>query len=808
MKLLYAVASLCGAFLLLLILLPFVAFLLVLNWLAVLRRRTPDLSLLAPVRPLASIVVPTWNGRELLERCLPALLAAVESTGGAHEIIVVDNGSEDGSTELVERDFPRVNLLRLEGNLGFGGGCNAGIEAARNDVVVLLNNDMVVEADFLAPLLRPFVDPRTFAVTAQIDLWQPGEVREETGLTRGEVTWGQLWVAHDAPPPDTRAPRPVFYAGGGSSAFDRRKLRALGGFDDLFHPFYGEDTDLSFRAWKRGWQVLYQPQSRVHHKHRGTIGARFSEEFIRRVVQRNHLLFVWKNVSSWQLLLPMVVGLPLRCARDVMSGRWSWWALADAAARVPALVARVWRERPLETVGDRAALCQSSDALAWLDRFTLSRSVQRQAPLNILFLCPYFPYPPAHGGAVRMYNVIRRLGARHRIHLLSFIDREEERAGVPEMERYCSSVRTFLRRPRLSDHNPFGPDPLCLTEFESAAMRRAIRETLVEQSIDVIQVDYTQMAHYLYASPHWLTVLTEHDLSFLSAWRLFRNQPWSLAKGRDFVGYLKMLDYELDVCRRYDLVLTVTPREADELKSYAPGVRVSAAAPTGVDARYLAATADPTLPELPTSLLFVGYFPHRPNVDAILYFARDVYPLIKAEAPEARLTIVGKEPPAEVAALSEDSSITVSGFVEDIRACYQRHTVFVAPIRYGAGVRVKIIEAMAAGAPVVATSLGVEGIVCQPGDDLLVADSPADFARSVVRLLRDAKLRCRIATNGRRVALEHYDFDAIVRNLEQLYFDELERKRGVMANSTGEPETAHGSSERSLSADMLARGGR
>src|SRR5262249_16619538 len=134
----------------------------------------------------ASVVIPNWNGRDLLEEYLPSVIEALAGSSGT-EIIVVDNGSTDGSAKFVRQQFPSVRVLALGGNLGFGGGSNAGFRAAKNDVVVLLNSDMRVQPDFLAPLLEPFADEKVFAVSCQIFFTDPLKRREETGLT--QVWW-------------------------------------------------------------------------------------------------------------------------------------------------------------------------------------------------------------------------------------------------------------------------------------------------------------------------------------------------------------------------------------------------------------------------------------------------------------------------------------------------------------------------------------------------------------------------------------------------------------------------------------------
>jgi GT2 family glycosyltransferase len=198
------------------------------------RGRAPQNSM--PNTRSASVVIPNWNGRDLLEKYLPSVVEAMAGQAD-NEVIVVDNGSEDGSAEFVREHFPTVRLLALKENLGFGGGSNAGFAAAKNDIVVLLNSDMRVERDFLQPLLDGFQDAETFAVACQIFFSDPNKKREETGLTEGWWQQGGLRVGHRVEE-ELAGLFPTFYPGGGSSAYDRRKFLEIGGFDALYHPFY------------------------------------------------------------------------------------------------------------------------------------------------------------------------------------------------------------------------------------------------------------------------------------------------------------------------------------------------------------------------------------------------------------------------------------------------------------------------------------------------------------------------------------------------------------------------------------------
>src|SRR5579871_3538237 len=312
----------------------------------------------------ASVVIPNWNGKDLLEKYLPSVIRALDGNP-RNEIIVVDNGSSDGSAEFVAKAFPSVRLLALPTNLGFGGGSNAGFRAATNDIVVLLNSDMRVEPDFLAPLLAGFSDERVFAVSCQIFFSDPEKLREETGLTQGWWENGGLRVRHR----DDKAIQdlyPCFYGGGGSCAFDRRKFLELGGFDELLRPFYLEDTDLGYLAWKRGWKVLYQPRSVVHHEHRGTIGKHFSPVYIQSVLQKNFLLFCWKNIHEWNRLGSHFVFALAGAVATAWSGysptRTSARGILKAFLQLPQSVSSRWKARGLALVDDSEAFQRSQPA--------------------------------------------------------------------------------------------------------------------------------------------------------------------------------------------------------------------------------------------------------------------------------------------------------------------------------------------------------------------------------------------------------------------------------------------------------------
>jgi GT2 family glycosyltransferase len=320
-------------------------------------RRRPDDE--APRSRNASIVVLNWNGRHFLEALLPSLRVAVERCPGDHEVIVVDNGSEDGSADWLVQQHPWARLVRLPENRFFIRGNAAGAAAATRDVLVFLNNDMRVEPDFLVELLRPFGQHDAagdlFAVSARIEM--QGE-RTETGFTRCFVKYGELRLVQ--PPGEPGDPAPVLWAGGGSSAFDRSKHDEIGGFEALYEPCYVEDVSMSWQAWRRGWRCVYAHGSVVHHAHRGTTSRVFGRERLEQLDWRNRELFFVRSitdpllVATHALFLPWntikrarLLGLPV--AHGVL-------ALLAAAPRLPAAVWRRECSRVHYRLSDRAVL--------------------------------------------------------------------------------------------------------------------------------------------------------------------------------------------------------------------------------------------------------------------------------------------------------------------------------------------------------------------------------------------------------------------------------------------------------------------
>ena len=252
------------------------------------------------------IVIPNFNGRDLLDRCLFLL--------DAEHVIVVDDASTDGSLEMLREKHPKVKVIARKENGGFSAAANDGIRAAQSDLVLLLNNDVEVAPGFLEPIVPMFADESVFAVCPRTILPTRGNLDE--GAKTGFWHHGLLYTDQRQGVKETI---PILYPNGCAAVCRRSMLESLGGFDEAYSPFYWEDVDLGYRAWKRGWKSLYQPLSTVHHQHSASI-SRIDAKRTETIKARNSLLFIWRNIEDEGLMRSHVRWLPLVLAKRAVSG--------------------------------------------------------------------------------------------------------------------------------------------------------------------------------------------------------------------------------------------------------------------------------------------------------------------------------------------------------------------------------------------------------------------------------------------------------------------------------------------------------
>ncbi|MBE7414104.1 MAG: glycosyltransferase [Deltaproteobacteria bacterium] len=405
--------------------------------------------------------------------------------------------------------------------------------------------------------------------------------------------------------------------------------------------------------------------------------------------------------------------------------------------------------------------------------------------MNVLFLSQIVPYPP-HGGVLqRGYNLLRMSARRNKIHLLAFVHPdvlgtepllEESRR---ELGKFCSSVEFFTLWPKKSKFHKFAGFalsccstlPFSVLAHSSRPFRARFEELASSDDIDLIHFDTIALAEVDCPGIRKPKVLTHHNIeSVLMARRA------AVEKNPVLRAYLRrqarrLEAYEKEKSPLFACNILVSGEDESKLRAAVPGI-TTAIVPNGVDTDYFR----PVLTDERPAVVYAGGMNMFANKDAVLFFLKEIWPLIKRSRPESEFYAIGQCPPAELLEYAKgDSSVTAPGYVDDVRPFISRAAVYVIPLRIGGGTRLKLLDAMAMGKAIVSTSIGCEGIEAADGKELLVADSPADFAARVLDLLKDEPKRRALGSAARRAAEAKYSWESIGLRLQEAYEDAQRR---------------------------------
>jgi glycosyltransferase involved in cell wall biosynthesis len=392
--------------------------------------------------------------------------------------------------------------------------------------------------------------------------------------------------------------------------------------------------------------------------------------------------------------------------------------------------------------------------------------------MKIMLLTQVLPYPPDSGPKVKTYNVIKYLARHYHVTLVSFV-RGDQSEHARHLEQYCQAVYTMpMTRGAVRDAWYMGlsfltGQPFMMIRDNRKAMHRLVSRLVAEHHFDVAHADQLNMAQYARYVQGAFKVLDAHNALWLLYKRLWETMPpgprkWLL--GRDW----RMLkSYEGRLVREFDAVLAVSQEDKTTLQEAAKQPIDITVIPIAID------TDEVTVVERdaePRHILHIGTMYWPPNIDAVEWFIEEIYPLIRQQRPNVEFDVVGSRPPAKLLALNDaDLGINITGYVEDPTPYQQRAAVMVVPLRAGGGMRVKILNALAEGIPIVSTTLGCEGISVTDGKDILVADKPGDFAAAVLRVLNNHRLAQQLSRNGRRLAETKYDYRHACVSLDSVY---------------------------------------
>lgn len=723
-----------------------------------------------PGTPLVSVIIPTFNRAGLLGRSLDSLTRQTIPKEN-FEVVVVDDGSSDETGESARsyRDRLRLKVFRIE-NSGISAAKNLGIFAADAPILLFFDDDDAADPDMLREHLATHAEhPAENVAVLGYTTWSPDLA--VTPVMHYVTDVGQFLFSYGNLSHGQSLDFTCFW--GGRSSCKRSFLVRHGIFNQDFR-FGSEDIELGYRLSKFGLRVIYNRKavSRM-------IRPLTYDEFCRRCEKqgKSQVLFARLHPDP---------AIRRYCMTDEAETKWPRVSavLGSKVARARELEARLALapegERGGETVAELFDLC------GWtFNAFKIKGIVEERMrtsdPLSppgpgrahILFVLRTPPQYDRASGALRHHNLLRIL--KEKGHRVTF-------AAVHS--RTCDGVdlAPYMERLRSMGIDAIGLDTLIERKQDGVPYDTglAFRSLLHRFRFDVALLPFYGVArnfvpHLRAVSPWTRIVVDSVDLHFLREGRQLREEGGPASA---WIGWSENRMAELNLYRSADAVLTVTDQDrlalAERMK--APPVL------TVPDPH----RAEPSVPgyDERSDIVFVAGFRHAPNADAVLYFHREIWPDVARRLPETRWFIVGDGPPPHVQALASDR-IVVTGYVPELAPYLRRARVNIAPLRFGAGMKGKIAVGLAQGLPCVTTAVGAEGLGVVHGKDILIADTPSEFADAIERLMKDRDAWNSLSAAGRALIDRRYGDDRVYRMLsEALDPDGTQEKEGDAPSDT------------------------
>jgi glycosyltransferase involved in cell wall biosynthesis len=397
--------------------------------------------------------------------------------------------------------------------------------------------------------------------------------------------------------------------------------------------------------------------------------------------------------------------------------------------------------------------------------------------MRILFLSRWFPHPPDNGSRIRVLNLIKQLSKHHEITLLSFAQGAVSKERLAKAESYCRSVHTV-------PYNEFNPNrlkallgffsnrPRFMVDTYDPEMQALVKEVSTSNSFDVVVASQIGSAPYALLLKHLPHVFEEVELAVIH--EQFARQRSLVPMARYGLTWWKLSRFMAKLLRQFEGFTVVSEQERNLVMGIVPDYDALAVVPNGVDLE--ASSGDFGMPK-PDTLIYPGALTYSANFDAVELFLRDIFPLVKAQRPNVSFHITGRYDGVPIERLPLGNGTELTGYLDDIRPAVAQSWGCVVPLQVGGGTRLKILEAMALGTPVISTSKGAEGLKTTHEENILIADAPEDFAQAVLRLLKDENLRARLSANGRRLVEEQYSWETSARQLERLLYQVAQQEQ-------------------------------
>ena len=395
--------------------------------------------------------------------------------------------------------------------------------------------------------------------------------------------------------------------------------------------------------------------------------------------------------------------------------------------------------------------------------------------MKLLWITNWLPFPPTSGNPLRVYNLLKRIAQDHQVNLLTFIRDTDSQESLEALSSYCQNIYPIpiggdLIKDPLFPDSIFGKLAFLIFPWRAYLSRRMIQklqEITSVGSVDILQIEDSFMGGYIhYISPlkKIKRALTFHDIDHLKYERLSKIVDNPKNKIKYWLRSLAMRQWEPRLASQFDVNFFTSALDEKIMLNKNPHINTMVL-PNGVDTKEIQPLPMDTSEN---SILFVGNLSYLPNEDGVLYFYQDIFPIIVKHIPNLHVYIVGLNPSEKIKKL-ESKHIHVTGSVPDLLPYYKRCTACIIPLRAGGGTRLKILEAMAYGRPIVSTSLGCEGLAVEDGKHLLIADNPQAFAEKTINLLSSIELQQTLIQHARELVEQVYDWDIIAQRVLRAY---------------------------------------
>jgi sugar transferase (PEP-CTERM/EpsH1 system associated) len=394
--------------------------------------------------------------------------------------------------------------------------------------------------------------------------------------------------------------------------------------------------------------------------------------------------------------------------------------------------------------------------------------------MRVLQFAPRTCWPLDTGAKLRNYHLARVLTRSARVSLLAFTDHDQSSDSLAEVyDQVITVVRESAYTPAKVARGLLGKTPLPVLNYTTDAMKRALETLVSENDFDIVQVESIHLMSYLpilrHARRRSIVVCDWHNIESELMQRYSEREPGVLRRAYAGKTARLMSEFEKRALREFDAHVTVSHRDAERLRHLNPDARIFVIE-NGVDTNFYSALESGARDEsLPRRIVFVGSMDYHANIDGAVNFARQVWPRVREQQPELTFTIVGKDPADEVRELAQLPGIEVTGTVDDVRPFYREAIAAVVPLNVGGGSRLKILEAMAAGIPVVSTSLGAEGLEVRHDENILIADTNDQLAEAIINLAENEERRNQLSAAGRALVSSRYDWSSLGAALTRAY---------------------------------------